>query len=86
MAYVLWTMRRQTSTVAVIAAGLVLGGALGNLVDRVFRGDGWLHGAVIDFIDFQWFPIFNIADIAINAGGILFVLWALFGHHAAATT
>jgi len=36
---------------------------------------------VIDFIDFQWFPIFNVADIAVNVGGGLFILWSVFGHH-----
>ena len=81
--YVLWSVRNNPSTLASVAAGLVLGGALGNLIDRVFRGDGWLDGGVVDFIDFQWFPIFNVADIAINVGGLLFVVWAIFGHHGA---
>ena len=84
--YVLWTVRKQPSTLALVAAGLVLGGALGNLVDRMFRGDGVLDGGVVDFVDFQWFPIFNVADIAINVGGLLFVIWALFGHDHGATT
>ena len=58
-----------------IAAGLVAGGALGNLGDRAFRGDdGFLHGAVVDFIDLQWWPIFNVADSAIVVGGILLVI------------
>ena len=58
-----------------VAAGLVAGGALGNLVDRAFRGDdGFLHGAVVDFIDLQWWPIFNVADSAIVVGGILLVI------------
>jgi len=58
-----------------VAAGLVAGGALGNLGDRAFRGDeGFLHGAVIDFIDVQWWPIFNVADSAIVVGGILLVI------------
>jgi signal peptidase II len=81
---IVWSMRRQSSVVASVAAGLVLGGALGNLADRLFRGDAWLQGAVVDFIDLQWFPIFNVADIAVNLGGILFVLWALFGQHEGA--
>ena len=51
-----------------VAAGLVVGGALGNLFDRVTRGPGLLDGAVVDFIDVQWWPIFNIADIAICVG------------------
>jgi signal peptidase II len=62
-----------------VAAGLVAGGALGNLGDRAFRGDaGFLHGAVIDFIDLQWWPIFNVADSAIVVGGILLVIVSLF--------
>jgi len=58
-----------------VAAGLVAGGALGNLGDRAFRGDeGFLHGGVVDFIDLQWWPIFNVADSAIVVGGILLVI------------
>jgi signal peptidase II len=56
--------------VAAMALGLLLGGALGNLVDRVVRHHG---GAVIDFIDFQWWPIFNVADMAITVGAVLLV-------------
>jgi len=73
-----WTSRMLTSRVTSVAAGLVAGGALGNLVDRVFRGDKILHGSVVDFIDFQWFPIFNVADMAIDIGGAMFVVWTLF--------
>ena len=65
------------SMLAAVAAGLVVGGAIGNLADRIFRGPGWLHGSVIDFVDFQWFPIFNVADAAITIGGVLFVIWTL---------
>jgi signal peptidase II len=67
----------RDSRLAAVAAGLVVGGAIGNLVDRLFRGPGWLHGAVIDFVDFQWFPIFNLADAAITIGGALFIIWTL---------
>ena len=74
-----WTSRMLTSRITGVAAGLITGGALGNLADRVFRGDKILHGAVIDFIDFQWFPIFNVADMAIDIGGAIFVLWTIFG-------
>ena len=62
------------SVLAAVAAGLVVGGAIGNLADRIFRGDGWLHGSVIDFIDLQWFPIFNVADAAITLGVGLLLL------------
>jgi len=75
---ILLGVRKNASPIVAIAAGCVVGGALGNLIDRIFRGDGWLHGSVVDFIDFQWFPIFNIADMAVNIGGALFVLWSLF--------
>jgi signal peptidase II len=73
------SVRRVGSPPAVIAAGLVTGGAIGNLADRLFRGRGWLHGSVVDFIDLQWFPIFNVADSAITIGGVLFFVWSLFG-------
>jgi signal peptidase II len=67
----------RDSRLAAVAAGLVIGGAIGNLADRLFRGDGWLHGSVIDFVDLQWFPIFNVADAAITVGGALFIVWTL---------
>ncbi|TPW15296.1 MAG: lspA [Acidimicrobiaceae bacterium] len=70
---------RTESRVARFAAGLLIGGALGNLADRVFRGDGWLKGGVVDFIDFQWWPIFNVADIGVSVGAVLFALSALIG-------
>ena len=75
-----WTSRMLTARTTRVAAGLIAGGAIGNLADRLFRGDRILHGAVVDFIDFQWFPIFNVADMAIDIGGALFVLWTLLGH------
>ena len=57
-----------------IAVGCIVGGATGNLIDRLFRDEAWLRGRVVDFIDFQWFPIFNVADMCINVGGVLLVL------------
>jgi signal peptidase II len=52
-----------------LGLGVVLGGALGNLVDRAFRtGDGLLGGKVVDFIDVQWWPVFNVADTALWVG------------------
>ncbi|MEP7113473.1 MAG: signal peptidase II [Ilumatobacteraceae bacterium] len=78
-----WTSRTLTSKITRVAAGLIAGGALGNLADRIFRGDRILHGSVVDFIDFQWFPIFNIADMAIDIGGAIFVLWTVFSHRRA---
>ena len=74
---VLAMVRRADSRAVVVAAGLVAGGAVGNVVDRLFRGEGWMRGRVIDFIDFQWFPIFNVADIGVDVGAGIFVIWSL---------
>lgn len=63
--------RGLTGRLPTFALGLVLGGAAGNLVDRLFRGH---DGAVVDFIDLQWWPVFNVADMAIVCGAILLVL------------
>ena len=58
-----------------ILYGLIIGGALGNFTDRIFRSsDGFLKGEVVDFIDFQWWPVFNIADSAVVIGCLLFVV------------
>lgn len=72
--WLLLSIRRASSRSSTVAIGLVIGGAAGNLVDRVFRGGDVLRGSVVDFIDFQWFPIFNVADVAINVGGALLIL------------
>ena len=81
-----WSSRNMTGRVTAVAAGLIAGGAIGNLCDRLFRGGHFLRGSVIDFIDFQWFPIFNVADMAIDIGGVLFVLWTAFGYRKARAT
>lgn len=54
-----------------VALGLLIGGACGNLGDRLFRDHG---GAVVDFIDLQWWPIFNVADMAITMGAALLLV------------
>ena len=76
--------RRLFSLGWAIALGLVLGGAVGNLLDRVFRDPGFLRGGVVDFISVfapggEFFPIFNLADSAITCGGILGAFLALRG-------
>ena len=76
VAYLLVGLRRNTKPGAVFV-GMVAGGAAGNIVDRLFRGDGWLRGAVVDFIDLQWWPIFNIADAAIVLGAGALVVASL---------
>jgi signal peptidase II len=61
------------SGLAAVALGLVLGGAMGNLTDRVVRGAGF-SGEVVDFLDFQVWPVFNLADSAIVVGAALLLL------------
>ncbi len=68
------------------ALGLVLGGALGNLVDRVLRDPAPFRGAVVDFIDFGFWPSFNVADSAIVVGGAIAVLLSLRGVEPTMTT
>ncbi|MFD5425736.1 signal peptidase II [Streptomyces sp. NPDC127084] len=62
-----------------IALGLLLGGALGNLTDRIFRAPGFLQGAVVDFIAPAHFAVFNLADSAIVCGGFLIVILSFRG-------
>jgi signal peptidase II len=64
----LLSLRRADNALTRVATGLIIGGAVGNILDRLFRGSGWMRGAVIDFIDFQWWPVFNVADMAIMIG------------------
>ena len=75
--FVLGTTRGLDARWPRLGVGLVLGGALGNLTDRLFReGDGLLGGAVVDFVDLQWWPVFNVADAAVCVGAVLLVLTA----------
>jgi signal peptidase II len=76
--FLLLSLRLASGKLSVVAIGLIVGGAMGNIVDRLFREDAWLHGRVVDFIDFQWFPIFNIADMCVNVGGGLLIVSYLF--------
>jgi signal peptidase II len=78
------TARRLYSTGWAISLGLVLGGAVGNLIDRIFRDPGFLRGGVVDFLsvfapDGRIWPVFNVADSAIVCGGILGALLAMRG-------
>ncbi|MGY1452899.1 signal peptidase II [Streptomyces sp. SS8] len=71
--------RKLYSTPWAIALGLLLGGALGNLTDRVFRSPGVFQGHVVDFIAPAHFAVFNLADSAIVCGGVLIVLLSFRG-------
>lgn len=70
------TSFRTRPTAQAIALGLVLGGAAGNLIDRITRGSG-LSGRVIDFIDVHVWPVFNVADASIVVGALLLVFLAV---------
>lgn len=76
--FVVVTARKIRSTAWAVALGLVLGGALGNLGDRVFREPGFLTGHVVDFIDYGPF-IGNVADIAIVVAAVMIAVLALRG-------
>jgi signal peptidase II len=78
------TAGRMRSTGWAVALGLILGGALGNLSDRVFRAPGFGRGHVVDWIsafgpNAKYWPIFNLADSAIVCGAILAAVLALLG-------
>ena len=70
------SLRKPMSLVTTIGTGLLVGGACGNILDRMFRGNGWMSGAVVDFIDLQWFPVFNVADSAVTIGAGFLILGA----------
>ncbi len=84
VAVIVRTARRLFSTGWAVTLGLVLGGAIGNLLDRVFRDPGFLRGGVVDFVsvfgpDGDVWPVFNVADSAIVCGGVLGAVLALRG-------
>lgn len=78
--------RHSTSRIQLVAMGAIIGGAFGNVVDRVGRvgeigspvGGGFMSGSVVDFIDVQFWPIFNLADAAVVVGGIVLALSMLW--------
>ena len=69
--YIVRTTRRTADVVMAYSLALVLGGAVGNLVDRLVRSPGFLRGEVVDFIKIPHWPTFNVADSAITIGVIL---------------
>ncbi|MGZ8583009.1 MAG: signal peptidase II [Actinomycetota bacterium] len=78
------TAFRHTNVVTAMALGLVLGGALGNLTDRLTRGDRFFSGRVVDFIDLQIWPVFNIADAAIVVGAVILAVSSFVGDRSEA--
>jgi len=76
---ILRSSRRIRSLSWAITLGLLLGGATGNLIDRIFRYPGLFRGWVVDWIQVPHWPVFNLADSAIVCGGILAVLLSARG-------
>jgi signal peptidase II len=81
---IIWLARRLRSVPWALAMGLIMGGAVGNLIDRVFRAPGPLRGHVVDFISVfapagQDFPIFNAADSALSCGVVLAIVLEFSG-------
>jgi len=76
---IIWMGRRLVSPWWAIGLGMILGGAMGNLVDRFFRAPGPLQGHVVDFLSIGWWPVFNVADPSVVGGAILLVALSLFG-------
>jgi signal peptidase II len=81
--YIARTARKLYSAGWAVALGLLLGGAAGNLGDRIFRAPGLFRGDVVDWIGVvpKYYPIFNLADSAIVCGGILMIILAMRGYH-----
>lgn len=77
---IIWAGRRLVSVWWAIGLGMILGGALGNLVDRFFRSPGPLRGHVIDFLSIGWWPVFNVADPAVVGGAMMLVVLSLLGY------
>lgn len=76
IAMIVFVLKDASRRGEAIALGMVLGGSIGNLGNRLFRGDGFLDGSVIDFIDFSFFATFNVADMGITLGVGLLLLVA----------
>lgn len=73
-----WRIRVETLPARAAILAAILGGALGNLIDRVVRADdGFLSGDVVDFIDVTWYAVFNVADMFVVCGCIVLVLHGL---------
>ena len=69
--FVARAVRQATDRWMLVGLVLVLGGALGNLVDRFVRSPGFLRGHVVDFVAVGWWPVFNVADSCITIGAIV---------------
>jgi signal peptidase II len=73
-------VRRASDRWVLVGLVLVLGGALGNLTDRLVRSPGFLRGHVVDFVAVGWWPVFNVADSCVTIGAIVLVVRTMFAH------
>ena len=71
---IVFALRSVERRFEAITLGAIMGGALGNLIDRIVRGPGWFDGSVVDWIETPLWPNFNIADSAISVGAVLLIL------------
>jgi signal peptidase II len=79
------SLRQTTDRWTLVGLVLVLGGALGNLVDRLARSPGFLRGHVVDFVAIGWWPVFNFADSCITIGAIILIVRTVFAPSPAHT-
>ena len=77
---IVWMGRRLVSPWWAVGLGMILGGAMGNLVDRFFRAPGPLRGHVVDFLSVGWWPVFNVADPAVVGGAAFLVVLSMLGY------
>lgn len=82
--FVARAVRHATDRWMLVGLVLVLGGALGNLGDRLARSPGFLRGHVVDFVAVGWWPVFNFADSCVTVGAIVLIVRTLFGPAPAA--
>jgi signal peptidase II len=78
--FIIRTAQQIRSLAWAVALGLLLGGASGNLTDRIFRSPAPFRGWVVDWIQLPHWPVFNLADSAITCGAVLMVVLATFGY------
>lgn len=79
IAVIVFTLKAVRSTWYAIAMSLILGGALGNIYDRLLRPPGPFRGEVVDFLELPNWPVFNIADMAVVGGAILVIVLGFIG-------
>lgn len=79
LVWVVRTISRGAQPLFAALLAAIAGGGVGNQLDRLFRGERWNKGAVIDFVDVGFWPIFNVADMALSIGCAVLAAWTLLG-------